>query len=57
MYLNRLWDRYQSEQLKRRFLIGERVAFLSNLGQNEIRSGRLLAGRKHLREALTLVFG
>lgn len=52
--LRKLWERYQGEPDKRRFLASERVAFLSNLGQYEARNGCLLAGRKHLREAVAL---
>ena len=56
LYLQRLWDRYQADPRKRRFLAGERVAFLSDLGQNEVRSGLVAEGRRHLRDALALAF-
>ena len=52
--LRKLWERYQGEPEKHRFLASERVAFLSNLGQREIRAGLVLAGRTHLRQALAL---
>ena len=52
--LRKLWERYQGEPEKHRFLAGERVAFLSNLGQREILAGLVLAGRTHLRQALAL---
>jgi glycosyltransferase involved in cell wall biosynthesis len=54
IYLNKLWERYGDDPKRRRFLVGERVAFLSNLGQHEIRMGQLVAGRQHLRNALSL---
>jgi glycosyltransferase involved in cell wall biosynthesis len=54
LYLQRLWDRYHRDPSKRRFLAGERAAFLSNLGQYEIHKGQASEGRKHLREALRM---
>jgi glycosyltransferase involved in cell wall biosynthesis len=54
IYWQRLWQRYQTDPIRRRFLAGERVAMLSNVGQHEIRSGCVAQGRRHLREALTL---
>ncbi len=53
-YLARLWERHHMDPEKRHFLAGERVAFLSNLGHNEVRAGRVVEGRKHLRESLAL---
>lgn len=53
-YLNKLSARYGHIPETRRFLIGERVAFLSNLGQLEIRSGRVVEGRQHLFGAIAL---
>jgi glycosyltransferase involved in cell wall biosynthesis len=52
--LRKLWDRYQGQPDKRRFLASERVAFLSNLGQSQVRAGRLSAGRQYLRQGLAL---
>lgn len=54
VYLARLWERYGNDPKRRRFLAGERAAFLSNLGQHVIRSGDPASGRRYLREALTL---
>ena len=54
VYLNTLWERYGHDPRTRRFLLGERVAFLSNLGQYEIRMGHLPAGRQYLQKALSL---
>ena len=54
VYLQRLWERHHHDPHKRRFLAGERAAFLSNLGQSEIRTGRMADGRGHLRQALAL---
>jgi hypothetical protein len=54
LYLDRLWERHHGDPMRRRFLAGERAAFLSNRGQNEIRAGCTEEGRKHLREALSL---
>lgn len=51
LYLNKLWDRYHEDPVKRRFLTSERVAYLSNLGQMQISTGRFEAGRRHLRQA------
>jgi glycosyltransferase involved in cell wall biosynthesis len=54
VYWQRLWERHHHDPHKRRFLAGERAAFFSNLGQSEIRSGRVADGRGHLRQALAL---
>lgn len=54
IYLHTLWERYGHDPRTRRFLLGERVAFLSNLGQHEIRLGHLPTGRQHLQKALSL---
>ncbi|HJU03920.1 MAG TPA: glycosyltransferase [Nitrospiraceae bacterium] len=54
IYWARLWERHQTHPARRRFLIAERVGMLSNVGQHEIRSGRVAQGRRHLREALRL---
>ena len=57
IYLNALWERYGHDSRARRFLLGERVAFLSNLGQHEILMGRVSTGRHHLQKALSLSAG
>ncbi|WP_447979717.1 glycosyltransferase family 2 protein [Candidatus Nitrospira bockiana] len=54
LYWQLLSGRYREDPERRRFLVGERVGFLSNLGQHELKMGRLGDGRRHLQEAVML---
>ena len=52
--LDRLWDRFSDGRQKRRYLLGRKVSFFSDLGKHKINQGKVSEGRADLALALRL---
>lgn len=50
--LDTLWKRYKEDPQKRRYLIGWKASFLSDLGKQKIQKGFIVDGRKDLLRAI-----
>jgi glycosyltransferase involved in cell wall biosynthesis len=54
--LDRLWERFQHDPLKRRYLLHREVGFVADVAKRKLARGELAAGRAGLRSALALAF-
>ncbi len=54
--LDRLWERFQDDPVKRRYLLHREVGFVADAAKRKIARGELAAGRAGLRAALALAF-
>lgn len=54
--LDRLWERFQHDPVKRRYLLRREVGFVADVAKRKIARGELAAGRDGLRAAMTLAW-
>lgn len=52
--LDRLWERFQDDPVKRRYLLHREVGFVADVAKRKIARGELAAGRAGLKAALAL---